>query len=143
MWSKKAFVVLISSAIAGCAMQPLSEYRPVVDTKRTDMTEFESNLADCRAIAIELQEEYEKRQANEMMTNLIVGALVGGVVGSIAGDSGDYQGRYTRAGAVAGALASASENAYSEDIVRFGPRRVVDRCMSDRGYRILNDLGRG
>ncbi|MBF2760324.1 MAG: glycine zipper family protein [Ectothiorhodospiraceae bacterium AqS1] len=143
MRSKKGLVVFIFLAIAGCAMQPLSEYRPVVDSKRTDMSEFESDLTDCRAIAIELQQEYEERQMNEMMTNLIVGALVGGVVGSIAGDSGNYQGRYTRAGALAGALASASENAYSEDIVRFGPRRVVDRCMSDRGYRILNDIGRG
>ncbi len=143
MSSKKCFLGVLSLSIAGCAMQPLSEYRPVVDTKRTDMSEFESNLADCRAIAIDLQKEYEERQANEFMANLITGAIVGGIVGSIAGDSGHHQGRYTRAGAFTGALASASDNAYSEDIVRFGPRRVVDRCMSDRGYRILNDLGRG
>ena len=45
-------------------------------------------------------------------------------------------------GAVTGMASGAANNDYSHDLVKYGPRRVIDRCMADRGHRILSDLGR-
>ena len=40
-------------AIAGCAeLEPLTEYRPVVDPERTNMPRFERDLEACRAVAV-------------------------------------------------------------------------------------------
>ena len=46
-------------------------------------------------------------------------------------------------GAASGMAAGAANNDYTQDLVKFGPRRIVDRCMADRGHTILNDIGRG
>lgn len=130
--------------LASCAeLEPLAEYRPVVDPARTDMTAFETDLGACRQIAIALQEDYRERQAAQAGANLMAGLLVGAMTGAVVGSGTGDQGRFVAAGALSGAAAGASTTDYSYDLVQFGPRRVVDRCMADRGHSILSDIGRG
>jgi len=130
--------------LAGCAeREPLAEYRPVVDPGRTNMSAFEDDLGTCRQIAIALQEDYRERQAAQAGANLMAGLLVGALTGAVVGSGTGYQGRFVAAGALSGATAGASTTDYSYDLVEFGPRRVVDRCMTDRGHSILSDIGRG
>ena len=73
------------------------------------------------------------------MAGLVVGALTGAVVGS----GSNYQSELVAYGAASGMAAGAASNEYTQDLVKFGPRRIVDRCMADRGHKILNDIGRG
>jgi outer membrane lipoprotein SlyB len=126
-------------AISGCATQPLSEYTPVVDPAKTKPQKFEADLTDCRAIALKVEADYKERQKQEMGTQIIVGLIVGAALGAAIGDSD-----YALAGAAYGAAAgAATPGDYTHDLVKYGPRRVVDRCMTERGHAILNDIGKG
>ena len=64
-----------------------------------------------------------------MTIGLIVGAIAGAAVGSVSGDAGD--------GALEGGLAETDYDPVTS------PRKIVDRCMKNRGYEILSDLGKG
>lgn len=46
-------------------------------------------------------------------------------------------------GAASGMATGAATDDYTDDLVKFGRRRIVDRCMTERGHVILNDPGRG
>jgi hypothetical protein len=119
----RAFGVLAMLVIAGCAeLEPLTEYRPVVDPERTNMARFERDLEACRAVAVQVEADYRQRQEEQMGANIMAGLLVGAITGMAAG---------------------AASTDYTHDLVTFGPRRIVDRCMAERGHAILNDIGRG
>jgi len=132
---------LVFLALCACEpVQTLDEYRPVVDPSRVSSKHFDADLAQCRDVAKTAQADYEKRAQKEANNNLVAGLLVGALVGAAAGDHG----RYIGAGAAYGGLAGATaQGDYDHDLVTYGPRRIVDRCMADRGYHILNDVGRG
>ena len=135
MPSLAAFLLLCA-----CGQMPsLVDYRPVVDPDRTNMAKFEVDLSDCRAIAVQVQQDYQKRQGDQMMIEILSGAVAGGIVGNSLGNvqNGGQK------GAAIGALVGSQNTDYSYDLVTFGPQRVVDRCMTNRGYRILSDPGRG
>ncbi|MCE8417790.1 glycine zipper family protein [Rhodovulum sulfidophilum] len=137
-------VSLAALSLTACApVQPLSEYKPVIDPAQTSSRKFDRDLGECRQIAIDLQAEYKDRAAKEAGRNILVGVLAGVAVGAIAGNNTGYQNDYILTGAAAGALGGAGSGDYGRDLVEYGPRRVVDRCMANRGYQILNDVGRG
>ena len=133
---------MIALMLAGCAVEPLSDYRPVVDPARTSPANYETDLTACRAIALQVEADYKQRQKDQMGKNLIVGLLAGAAIGAVAGTNSRYQGDLMAYGAVTGMASGAANNDYSHDLVKYGPRRVIDRCMADRGHRILSDLGR-
>lgn len=123
--------------------EELIDYRPVVDTYKSNMTDFDTDLSQCRTIALQVEADYKQRQEEEMARNMVAGLIAGVLIGAVAGAGSDYQGDYVAAGAMAGAAGGLSEGDYTYDLVTYGPRRVIDRCMADRGYRLLNDIGRG
>ena len=140
----RAFGMIAILAIAGCAeLEPLTEYRPVVDPERTNMPRFERDLAACRAIAVQVEADYRQRQQEQMGANIMAGLLVGAITGAVVGSGSSYQGELAAYGAASGMAAGASATDYTHDLVTFGPRRIVDRCMAERGHPILNDAGRG
>lgn len=133
-------ILIIATALAGCAeLEPLAEYRPVVDTKRTNTVRFETDLNECRDIALKVEADYKKRQGEQFAVNLITGILVGAIAGAAIGDNSNS----IATGAAIGGVAGAAANDYTYDLVKYGPRRIVDRCMADRGHKILNDIGKG
>ena len=121
--------------LAACA-QPLTDYRPVVDPAQTDAAKYEADRTACLAIAESVQKEYRRRATEQAFANALAGALLGAAVGaSVDGVSaGD--------GAVYGSIAGPAAGSDYGNLVRQGPRRVVDRCMNNRGHRILADIGR-
>lgn len=137
-----AGLVTLPLALAACGYQPsLGDYRPVVDSYNTDMAAYEADRGQCVAVAMQAQAEYERQQRlkreSNMTIGLIVGAIAGAAVGSVSGDAGD--------GAVVGGTLGALEGGLAEtdyDPVT-SPRKIVDRCMKNRGYEILSDLGKG
>ncbi|MBK1634356.1 glycine zipper family protein [Rhodovulum adriaticum] len=131
-------------ALGACAeLEPLTEYRPVVDPQRTNMAAFERDLVQCRQVALELEADYRKRQQEQAGQQMMVGLIAGALVGAAAGTNSGNQGELIAYGAATGAAAGAASTDYTRDLVRYGPRRVVDRCMAERGHSILNDIGRG
>lgn len=144
MTKTQTFGLIGVLAVAGCAeLEPLTEYRPVVDAERTNMTRFESDLEACRTVAVKVEADYRQRQQEQMGANIMAGLVVGAVTGAVVGSGSSYQGELAAYGAASGMAAGAAANDYSYDLVTYGPRRVVDRCMTERGHTILNDIGRG
>lgn len=130
--------------LAACEpLPPLSEYRPVVDPKARNSHRFESDLVECRNIALKVEADYKKRQSDEFAANMLAGLVVGAVAGAVVGNNTGYQSDYIAAGAAAGAAGGVASGDYTHELVTFGPRRVVDRCMTERGHAILNDPGKG
>ena len=74
----------------------------------------------------------------------MVGAVVGAAVGNALDNNNDSA---TTVGAVYGAglgAASAAEaNDYNRAITKFGPTAIIDKCMENRGYKILSRSGYG
>jgi len=135
-------VIAVTIGLAGCGYQPsLSDYRPVVDSFTTDMAAYEADRGQCVSVALQAHAEYERQQREKRESNmtigLIVGAIAGAAIGSASGDAGD--------GAIVGGTMGALEGGLAEtdyDPVT-SPRKIVDRCMKNRGYEILSDLGKG
>ncbi|SIS51080.1 glycine zipper family protein [Phaeovulum vinaykumarii] len=136
----------LAAFLALCACEPvhtLAEYRPVVDTAKVRPARYEADLAQCRAIATQVEAEYKARQEKEMGQQLVAGLLLGALIGAAAGTNSGDQGMFIAQGAAAGAaIGATTPGDYDHDLVTYGPRRVVDRCMTGRGYEILTDPGR-
>ncbi len=144
MTRTRAFGLITVLAVAGCAeLEPLTEYRPVVDPERTNMPRFERDLKACRAVALQVEADYRQRQQEQMGANIMAGLVLGAITGAVVGGGTNYQGELAAYGAASGMAAGAAANDYTHDLVTYGPRRVVDRCMAERGHTILNDIGRG
>lgn len=121
--------------VAGCTPAPtLSDYRPVADAAGP---RYEQDLMQCRAIAAQAEASYKQKQNNEMAANIIGGLIAGAVVGNAVGGNSDWTAYGAANGAVAGAAATDTE------LAQGGPRRIVDRCLAGRGYRVLSDVGVG
>ena len=111
--------------LAACGYQPsLSDYRPVVDSHTTDMSAYEADRGQCVGIALQAQAEYARQQKARRDSNLTIGLIVGAVAGGTLG-------------ALEGGLAETDYDPVTS------PRKIVDRCMKNRGYEILSDLGKG
>ena len=144
MMKTRALGLAAALAVSGCAeLEPLTEYRPIVDPERTNMPQFERDLEACRAVAVQVEADYSKHQQEQMGANIMTGLLVGAITGAVVGGGTNYQGELVAYGAASGMAAGAATNDYTHDLVTYGPRRIVDRCMAERGHAILNDIGRG
>lgn len=133
---KRLTPILALALVAGCTVQTLDEYRPVVDQSQTG-ARYERDLSDCRQIAAQAEADYRKRQGDQLAANLFAGLLLGAVAGAAIGDSSEWAAYGAAQGMAAGAAATDTELAHG------GPRRIIDRCMAGRGHRVLSDLGKG
>ena len=142
--TKKLSIIFLGCTLLGaCATESLVDYSPIVDPKMIDQTKFDKDIVECRSIALQVEADYRKRQSEQAMSNMLAGALAGAITGAVVGSGSDYQSELTAYGAASGMAAGAAANDYTRDLVKYGPRRVIDRCMANRGHTLLNDIGRG
>ena len=112
--TNQAFGLIAVLTVASCAeLEPLTEYRPVVDPERTNMPRFKRDLEACRAVAVQVAADYRQRQQEQMGANIIAGLLVGTITGAVVGSGSDYKGELTPYGAASGIAAAAAANDYS------------------------------
>ncbi len=114
----RLLLVTLLGGLAACASAP----RPIVDTQGADMSSYYADLGDCERYADEVR----------MERGVAKGAAAGGAVGAAAGAIlGESVLEYAGVGAVAGGAQSAilADQEKSE---------IVKRCMSGRGYKVLN-----
>lgn len=111
--------LIMLAGLAGCAQESaridLTSYAPVIDVKGQgyDMADYQQDLNECRMLGVRVQAAYEAQQKKE------------------------------RDDAKKAAIVGAGNLDYSRDITKFGPTSIVDRCMTDRGYKILSAEGFG
>lgn len=98
--------------------------RPIVDMQGVNLTQYNADLAECRAYADEVE------AGREVVQGAVAGAVVGGAIGAAVGNSNTAQ-RGAGAGAVAGAARGAGDSVRERE-------RVVRNCLLGRGYRVLN-----
>ena len=144
-------LLTFSAQLIGCGgtaqRLDLGTYSPVIDIYQYDTTQFNTDITQCRQLAITAQEKYDLQYAEEK-AEIFASALVGAVVGAAAGNALDNNDNSViTVGAVYGAglgTASAAEgNDYNGVIKKFGPTAIVDKCMENRGYQILSQSGYG
>ena len=109
--------VAIVVGITACAANP----NPIVDRQGIDPAAYQRDLAECSKYADEVQ------IAAGAAKGAVAGGAYGAAVGSINGRAAE--------GAGTGAISGAAWSALEADREK---QRVVKRCLSGRGYRVLN-----
>jgi len=122
---KKLIALCSFTAIAtvGCAG---ADVRPLVDMKGVNQSAYESDLKDCQAYA-----QQQSGMGSTAAKGAVAGVVVGGLLGLVTG--GNSSGIAQAAGA--GAVIGGAGGAYSGNQ---GQEAVVKRCLSGRGYKVLN-----
>ena len=128
----KTTITIIAAAIAltGCASVPGGHYTPqtitpIIDRQGTDPVKLAQDLEQCNAFARQSAGVGESAAAGA-----IVGALIGAALMAAAGGNG-FRNEAAAVGAISGGLAAGAEAGMSQ-------RQIVSRCMTGRGYRVLN-----
>ena len=96
----------------------------IIDKKGVDMNRYNADLEECRSYGTEV------KTAEKGTRGAVSGAVVGGAIGAIA-DGTEGAARGAGVGAVTGGAKGISEGENQEV-------EVVKRCLSGRGYRVLN-----
>ncbi|MFO0996427.1 MAG: glycine zipper family protein [Alphaproteobacteria bacterium] len=111
--------------IAGCA----NSYRPIVDSKGTDMSNYEQDLTECRSYASQVS------PAGTAAGGAVLGAAAGGALGAVGGAFSGHPGfgaaRGAALGGTGGLLAGGYKGAQDQT-------HIVRNCMRGRGYRVLD-----
>jgi len=114
------FVVI---AALGCAG---ANVRPLVDMKGVNDAAYEKDLQECQAYAKE-----QSGMGETAAKGAGAGAIVGGLLGLVTGSNTTGIVQAAGAGAVIGAAGGAFTGNQSQEA-------VVKRCLSGRGYKVLN-----
>ncbi len=109
----------ISAAmVSACAAHP----EPIIDLKGVNQVVFEQDWAECKGYSEQVKIEQ----------GVAKGAATGAVVGAVAGAIGDHDVART---AGQGGLIGGTKSGLQADREK---QKVFKRCMSGRGYRVLN-----
>ncbi len=141
--------------IGGCSAiesprMNLNTYAPVIDVagNNYDPGTYNNDLAACRQLGITVQARYDEQRQSEQKQaaqTALLGAAAGAVLGSVLGSGRNNTAVTTGAlyGGALGAAVGVEGIDYSRTLAKFGPTGIVDRCMTDRGYKILSAEGYG
>ena len=98
--------------------------------------QYNRDITECRSVAAGAMAQAKQRRDAKIAPNILTGLLIGATIGNASGIGSDTRKDSTKQGAVFGALAGAAGGGGD---VELGPRRIIDRCMANRGYDLLND----
>lgn len=121
-------VSLLTAALlvlAACAAQT---YQPVIDPKGVDMGKYQKDLAECRALADQVD------AAGDTAQNALIGAGVGAAGGAALGAISGSAGIGAATGAVLGAFGAGGASGLSKNERQ---KSIIDNCLRGRGYRTL------
>ena len=110
-------LALVMAASAGCAAHP----DPIVDMKGVNPDAFAQDWDECEVYTEEII------IAQGVAKGSATGAAVGAIAGAIDGDVGEN--------AATGALYGGTKSGLDADRDK---QRVFKRCLTGRGYRVLN-----
>ena len=115
-----SLILLPVLVMAGCT----TTNEIIIDEKGVDIGAYQNDLAECQTYANSVKTG--EKTANGAASGAVVGGLIGAITG---GSSGAAQG--AGVGAVGGGARGAIEGEETEV-------QVVKRCLSGRGYQVLN-----
>jgi hypothetical protein len=115
--------LLVVITAVGCAG---ADVRPIVDMKGVNQASYDKDLQECQ--------DYAKEQSGMGSTaakGAGAGAVVGGLLGLVTGGNASGIAQVAGAGAVIGGAGGAFSGNQAQEA-------VVKRCLSGRGYKVLN-----
>lgn len=112
-----AMLTLVAIIAGGCAAHP----DPIIDMKGVDAEALAEDWEECEVYTDEII----------MAAGVAKGSTLGAAVGAVGGAINDDVGR----GAAYGALYGGTRSGLDADRDK---QRVFKRCLSGRGYRVLN-----
>ena len=118
-----ALCSLVVAVTVGCAG---ANVRPLVDMKGVNEATYESDLKDCQNDA-----QQQSGMGSTAAKGAGAGAVVGGLLGLVTGGNGSGIAQAAGAGAVIGGAGGAFSGNQAQEA-------VVKRCLSGRGYKVLN-----
>lgn len=122
---KTVAALLVMAILAGCANTG-ANYRPLVDLQGRSEAQYQNDLNQCQGYAAKVMGAGEKAA---------IGAVAGAVIGAaIAGLFGGDR-RSRNDSSMYGALAGAGSGGASGENEQ---RTIIRRCLSGRGYNVLN-----
>lgn len=113
----RSFIGTLLVLLAGCAAHP----DPIVDMRGVDQEAFARDWQECEVYSEEVI------IAQGVAKGSATGAAVGAIAGAINGEVGEA--------AATGALYGGTRSGLDADRDK---QRVFKRCLSGRGYRVLN-----
>ena len=116
--------ILIAALLGGCANTGAA-YRPMIDSGRGNVANYETDLRECQAYAAQVA-----GAADQAMAGAIIGALLGAAIGAAAGGNRYQRNALSSVGAVEGAAGGAMAGETDQ-------RNVIRRCLAGRGYSVL------
>lgn len=116
-------LVIASLLAAAIALSSCASYRPLIDTKDSDMSRYEQDLAECQAYA------QQQDPAASALVGAVIGAAFGVILAVVAGSNYD-RGASAAVGAVSGAVAGTGRGMESQ-------MDIIKNCLRGRGYRVL------
>ena len=144
---------LASCMTTGSESFNIHTYAPVIDVKGQgyDIVQYHQDIEECRDLGLKMQAIYEEQREKELgnaAASAAAGLVLGAITGQVIANNNDvHSGRALTTGALYGAAIGASIGGdaidYDRAFTKFGPTGVVDRCMKDRGYKILSAEGYG
>lgn len=114
---RQGLTLCAALVISACAAHP----DPIIDEQGVNMAQYQRDLADCKHYADNIS----------VTKGAAKGAAVGAVVGAAAGAIGGNAGQGAGYGGLSGGTRSGIQNKNTKE-------QVVKRCISGRGYRVLN-----
>ena len=111
----------------GCSTT--TNYRPVVYPENVTMSQYEKDLAECKAIS--QQKSPVGEGAKGTAIGAATGALLGLGIGSLTGDAGKGAAIGAGSGALAGAAGGGAKGLSEQ-------KKIIRNCMTQKGYKILD-----
>jgi len=118
-----ALCSLVLITAVGCAG---ADVRPLVDMKGVNEAAYEKDLQECQAYAKD-----QSGMGETAAKGAGAGAVVGGLLGLVTGSNKTGIIQAAGAGAVIGGAGGAFSGNQAQEA-------VVKRCLSGRGYKVLN-----
>ena len=115
--------LMVVGVTVGCAG---ANVRPLVDMKGVNESAYENDLKDCQTYA-----QQQSGMGETAAKGAGAGAVVGGLLGLVTGGNKTGIAQAAGAGAVIGGAGGAFSGNQAQEA-------VVKRCLSGRGYKVLN-----
>ena len=112
-----AIAVVSAAALSGCAAHP----DPIIDRRGVNEAQLARDWEECRSYSEQVRIE------QGVVKGAATGAVIGAAAGAIGGEAGE--------GAGYGAIYGGTRSGLDADREK---QMVFKRCLSGRGYRVLN-----